>query len=88
MKGQSKTVRYTTNYPRVKRPAIRIICGIFLLIGLIILLLFKNVLWGTIFIFVPRYTYYKVNKGIDKVVEELKKQGKDVTIDSKEEATN
>ena len=31
------------------------------------------------------FTYFKANKDRDKIAEELKQQGKDVTIDSKEE---
>lgn len=85
-KGYSKTFTYTTNDPRITRPFIKIMCGIFLTIGLVMLLLFRDLFFGIIFISVSIFAYFKANKDIDKVAEELKQQGKDVTIDSKEEA--
>lgn len=85
-KGYSKTFTYTTNDPRITRPFIKIMCGIFLTSGLLMLLLFKNIFLGIIFILVSIFAYLKAKKDIDKIAEELKQQGKDVTIDSKEEA--
>ena len=85
-KGYSKTFIYTTNDPRITRPFMKIMCGIFLAIGLVMLLLFKDIFFGIIFISVSIFAYFKSKKDIDKIAEELKQQGKDVTIDSKEEA--
>jgi len=85
-KGYSKTFTYTTNDPRITRPFIKIMCGLFFAIGLIMLLLFKDIFFGIIFMAVSVFTYFKSKKDIDKIAEELKQQGKDVTIDSKEEA--
>lgn len=84
-KGYSKTFTYTTNNPKITRPIIKVICGIFFAIGLV-LLLFKNIFFGIIFISVSIFSYFKTKKDIDKIAEELKQQGEDVTIDSKEEA--
>jgi len=84
-KGYAKTVSYTTNDPRVTRPFIKLVCGIFFAIGLIMLLLFRDLFFGIIFIGTSIFTYIKANKDIDKVAEELKSKGQDVTIDSVEE---
>lgn len=83
-KGYAKTVVYTTNDPRITRPFIKVVCGIFLTIGLI-MLLFRNWFFGIIFVGTSIFTYIKANKDIDKVAEKLKNKGQDVTIDSIEE---
>jgi len=49
------------------------------------LLLFRDLFFGIIFIGTSIFTYIKANKDIDKVAEELKSKGQDVTIDSVEE---
>ena len=84
-KGYSKTVVFTTNDPRITRPLIKIMCGIFFGIGLITLLLFRDIFFGLIFIVSSVFTYFKTKKDIDKIANELKSQDKDVTIDSVEE---
>ena len=84
-KGYSKTVVFTTDDPRITRPFIKIMCGIFFVIGLVMLLLFRDIFFGLIFIATSVFTYFKANKDIDKIADELKSQGKDVSIDSIEE---
>ncbi len=83
-KGYSTSKAYTTNDPRVTRPFIYIFCGIFFLIGMITLLLH---LWffAAAFIGAAIFIFVKSNKDVDAIAEKLKKQGKDVTIDSAEE---
>lgn len=84
-KGYSKTFTYTTNDPRITRPFVYGMCALFFGIGLLTLLLG---LWyfAIPFMGISIFTFIKSKKDIDKIAEELKKQGKDVTIDSKEEA--
>lgn len=84
-KGYSKTVVFTTNDPIITRPFIKIVCGIFFVIGLVMLLFFRNIFFGLIFIATSIFTYVKANKDIDKIADELKSKGQDVTIDSVEE---
>ena len=83
-KGFSKTVSYTTNDPRITRPIAYSMCGIFLIIG-IIMLLFRNWFFGIIFATTAISVFFKFKKSIDKIAEELKNKGQDVTIDSIEE---
>lgn len=83
-KGYSKTVVYTTNDPRITRPFVKIICGIFFVIGLM-MLLFGNLFFGIIFIATSIFAYSKAKKDIDKIADELEREGRDVTIDSAEE---
>lgn len=82
--GSSTTKTYSTNDPRVTRPFVAIFCGIFLLIGIVTLLLHLW-LFSAAFIGAAIFTFVKANKDIDAIADKLKKQGKDVTIDSKEE---
>lgn len=84
-KGYSKTFTYTTNDPRITRPVAYTMCGIFLAIGIIMLLL-QSWFFGIIFTSISIFAFFKSKKDIDKIANELKQQGKDVTIDSKEEA--
>lgn len=84
-KGYSKTFTYTTNDPRITRPIAYTMCGIFLAIGIFMLLL-QNWFFGIIFTATALFAFSKSKKDIDKIAEELKQQGGDVTIDSKEEA--
>ena len=84
-KGYSKTVVFTTDDPRIPRPFIKIMWGIFFVIGLVMLLLFRDIFFGLIFIATSVFTNFKANKDIDKIADELKSQGKDVSIDSIEE---
>lgn len=83
-KGFAKTVSYTTNDPRITRPVAYGICGIFLAIG-IIMLLIGNWFFGIIFTAIAIFGLVKSKKDIDKVAEELRSKGQDVTIDSIEE---
>lgn len=82
--GYSKTIVVTTDDPRITRPFVRIICGLFFAIGLVMLLL-GGFFFGAVFVVVSVFTYIKSNKEIDKVAERLEKEGRDVTIDSPEE---
>lgn len=84
-KGYTTTKTYMTDDPRITRLFITCVCCLFLGIGLF-MLLFKIWFFGIIFIFVSIFGYIKATKDIDKIAKELKKQGKDVTINSKEEA--
>lgn len=83
-KGYSKTAVFTTDDPKITRPLVYSLCGLFFLIGLI-MLLFRNWFFGIIFIFTSLFSYFKSKKDIDKIEEEYKKQGKKVKFDSKEE---
>jgi len=84
-KGYSKTFTYTTDDPRITRPVAYTLCGIFVAIG-IIMLLFRSWFFGIIFTAMGIFALSKSKKDIDKKAEELKQKGYDVTIDSKEEA--
>ena len=85
IKGYSKTKTYTTNDPRITRPFAYSISAIFLLIG-IILVMFRNYFFGIIFTLTSIFSFINSKKDIDAIAKEKMKQGKDVTIDSKEEA--
>lgn len=80
-KGYAKKFSYTTNDPRITRPFVYTICGIFLVIGIISLLLHAW-FFGIICTVMALYTFYDSKKDIDAIEEELKKQGHD--MDSKE----
>ena len=82
--GYSTTKAYSTNDPRITRPIVAVFCGIFLLVGIITLLL-RLWLFAAAFIGIAIFGFVKANKDIDAIADKLKKQGKDVTIDSKEE---
>ena len=84
-KGNRTTVSYSTNDPRITRPFVYGMCSLFFIIG-IILLLCKMWIMSICFIAMSLFVFNKSKKDIDAVAEELKKQGQDVTIDSKEEA--
>lgn len=84
-KGYSKTFTYSTNDPRITRPFIYGMCALFFGIGLIALF-FGLWFFAIAFMGISTFTFIKSKKEIDKIAEELKQQGKDVTIDSKEEA--
>lgn len=83
-KGYSTTKSFSTNDPRITRPFAYGVCGLFFVIGLVMLLTghWLFALW--IFPFTI-FGFVKSKKDIDAVAEKLKKEGKDVTIDSKEE---
>lgn len=97
--GYSTTKSYATNDPRVTRPFVAVFSAIFALIGGLVLLMglwafaaFRSgglpmilMVFGVVFISLAIFIYKKANKDIDVIAEKLEKQGKDVTIDSKEE---
>ena len=83
-KGYRTTVTYTTNDPRVTRPFAYGVSGLFLVIG-IILLLCRVWIMAIPFIAISSFAFYKSKKDIDAIANELQKKGQDVTIDSKEE---
>lgn len=75
-KGFGKTVIYTTNDPRVTRPFAYGMCGLFLIIG-IILLWFHVWIIGISFIVMTLIAFFGFKKQIDAVAEELEKNGQD-----------
>lgn len=83
-KGYTKTKVYSTNDPRITRPFIYSICTIFLIIG-IFMLCIGSFFFGIIFTISAILVFIEAKKDIDKIAEELKTKGHDVTIDSKEE---
>lgn len=86
--GYSTTKTYTTNDPRVTRPFVKLMSGIFFFIGVFTLLLGK---WFFALAFIPAgvFSYVKGNKDIDKVEQKLaeqKAEGHDVTPDASPES--
>lgn len=84
-KGYSKTKSYSTDDPRITRPFVYGVSTIFMLIG-IVSLIFGNWFFGIMFTAISIFTFIKSKEDIDAIAKEKAKQGKDVTIDSKEEA--
>lgn len=84
-KGTRTNVSYIIDDPRITRPFLYGICGLFFIVGMV-LLLCKDWIMSILFISVSLFGIIRGNKDIDEHAKELKKQGKDVTIDSKEEA--
>lgn len=80
-KGYSKSFSFETNDPRITRPFAYGISGLFLVIGIIVLLLnlisinFIMIFIGVCFIFVGISGFIKSKKDIDKIEQELKKAG-------------
>lgn len=83
-KGYSTTKTFSTNDPRVTRPFAYGMCGLFFVIGLGMLLAHQW-FFALSFCGVSVFGFVKAKKDIDRIAQELKKQGRDVTIDSKEE---
>lgn len=83
-KGYTTTKSFSTNDPRVTRPFVYIMCGLFFLIGLG-MLLSRNCFFAVCFLGGSVFGFVKEKKRIDEIARELEKQGHDVTIDSKEE---
>lgn len=83
--GTAKHVTYTTSDPRITRPFVYGFAAIFFLIGLGATI---GGLWffGIAFMAAGVLVFIDGKRDIDKIAEEMKKQGKDVTIDSPEEA--
>lgn len=71
-KGYIKRKTYTTNDPRITRPFIYSICGIFFVIGLFMFLL-GDLFFGIIFQLSALIMFVKSKQDIDKVENELKK---------------
>lgn len=77
-KGPAKTVTVSTNDPRITKPFLQIVCGIFLMIGLIFLLSgmislsILRMLMGIFFIVFISIVYFNAKKPIDKIEKELK----------------
>ena len=93
-KGYSKSFSFGTNDPRITRPLAYSMFGIFLVIGIIILLLnltsmnFIMIFMGACFIFSGISGIIKSKKDIDKIEQELKKTGnyhEKLSKDEKEE---
>lgn len=83
-KGYAKTKSFSTNDPRITRPFIYGMCGIFFVIGVFTLLI-GWWYFAIPFIGISVFTFVKAKKDIDEIAEELKRKGYDVTIDSVEE---
>ncbi len=83
-KGYSTTKTYTTGDPRIIRPVVYGICGVFFAVGLL-MLLFRQWFFAVVFLFTSILSFTKLKKQIDHISERRKKQGLDVTIDSQEE---
>ncbi len=75
--GHSKTKVYMTNDPRITRPFVFVICGIFLAIGILTFVLhmwfFAAVCIGTAI-----FSFVKANKDIDAIAKKMKEQKKSV----------
>ena len=84
-KGNSKTVSFTTDDPRITRPFVCIVSLIFIAIG-IYQILNDLVFFGIIFLPIGIAFFIKGNKDIDKIAKEYKKQNIDTSINSLEEA--
>lgn len=83
-KGYAKTKSFSTNDPRITRPFVYGTCSLILILG-IVMLLTGNLFFGIVFTISGILVLNKAKKDIDKVAEELKAKGHDVTIDSVEE---
>lgn len=83
-KGYAKKFSYTTNDPRITRPFVYAMCGIFLAIG-IVLLLFRSWFLGIIFTAGALFAFYNSKKDIDAIEEDLRNQGHDMDSQSKKE---
>ncbi len=82
--GHRTTKRRSTNDPRFTRGISAAFCGIFSLIGIILLPL-RLWIFAAAFLGSAAFLYIKGNRDIDAIAEKQKQQGKDVTIDSREE---
>lgn len=83
-KGYSTTKSFSTNDPRITRPFVYGTCSLIFILG-IIMLLTGNLFFGIIFVVSGILVFNKAKKDIDKISDELKSKGQDVTIDSVEE---
>lgn len=71
-KGYQKNIPMTTNDPRITRPFAYGICGLFLGIGLFLLLI-KSYFFGLLFILISVFGFLKSKKDIDNIEKELLK---------------
>ena len=71
-KGYQKNISVTTSDPRITRPFAYGICGIFLAIGLL-MLVFKSYFFGLLFILIATFAFLKSKKDIDNIEKELAK---------------
>ena len=83
-KGYTKTKTFSTNDPRIIKPFLYGMCGLFFAIGLFMLIL-GDLFFGIIFPLTSIFIFIKLKKDLDKKTEELRNKGYDVTIDSIEE---
>ncbi len=83
-KGHAKKISYATNDPRITRPFAYTMCGIFLAIGIISLLL-HSWFFCIIFTAVGLFSLYKAKKDIDAIAKDLKSQGHDMDSNEKKE---
>lgn len=78
-KGYSTNEIISTNDPRITRPFVKIVSGIFIVIGILELLFcfirfsISNVIFGLLFLFISIFGLKKANSDIDKVEQEYKK---------------
>ena len=83
-KGYAKKFSYTTNDPRITRPFVYTVCGIFLTIG-ILSLLFHSYFFGIFFTAGALLVFFDSKKDIDAIEEELRKKGHDMDSNEKKE---
>ena len=89
-KGIEKSVVFSTNDPRITRPFLKFICGIFLIIGILLLFIgiislsFINILFGIFLIVFISIGYNVGKRPIDKLEEELKQKEEYTNKDFKE----
>lgn len=83
-KGYSTTKTFSTNDPRITRPFVYGTCSLILILG-IVMLLTGNLFFGIVFVVSGILVFNKAKKDIDKIADEFKSKGQDVTIDSVEE---
>lgn len=78
-KGYSQNKVFTTNDPRIMRPFVFIVCGLFWIIGTIFLLIsflktnIMTFLFGLSFLAISTWSFFKAKKDIDNVEKKLLK---------------
>lgn len=75
-KGKATVTSFTTNDPRVTRPFAYGVCGIFLVIGIFLLMApgVVNKIMAAFFIVIPLVGFKTAKRDIDAIEEELKKK--------------
>lgn len=77
-KGPAKTVTVSTNDPRITKPFLRLICGIFFVIGFVFLamgIVYKSmfhIIFGAFILLFTAFTYYKAKIPMDELEAKLK----------------